>query len=131
MYAVSLTTFVWVSENSYNFSFYNLFYLGATATDSLSAGYRTILIDDCCRGVDLTDIESTKETVLGNHGVIVHSREVKNPFLLSHSYSSPTHSSNNPSTTKATKHRPQHMHRVTFVALFSLNLAQQLTISPF
>lgn len=60
---------------------------GATATDSLSAGYRTVLIDDCCRGVDLTDIESTKETVLGNHGVIVSSREVKNSLFHFHSLS--------------------------------------------
>lgn len=49
---------------------------GATAIDSLSAGYRTVLIDDCCRGVDLQDIETTKENVLNNHGVIVHSKEV-------------------------------------------------------
>lgn len=58
--------------------FFTFFFLiGATATDSLSAGYRTILIDDCCRGVDLQDIETTKETVLNNHGVIVSSREVE------------------------------------------------------
>lgn len=55
--------------------------VGATATDSLSAGYRTVLIDDCCRGVDLQDIESTKETVLGNHGIIVSSKEVKSFFI--------------------------------------------------
>jgi hypothetical protein len=46
--------------------------------DSLSAGYRTILIDDCCRGVDLTDIEATKEGILSNHGIIVQSNEVNN-----------------------------------------------------
>lgn len=46
--------------------------------DSLSAGYRTILIDDCCRGVDLTDIETTKEGILSNHGIIVQSKEVGN-----------------------------------------------------
>ncbi|XP_070498924.1 nicotinamidase isoform X1 [Chironomus tepperi] len=51
--------------------------VGATATDALSAGYRTVLIDDCCRGVDLQDIEATKESVLNSHGVIVHSKEVK------------------------------------------------------
>lgn len=49
---------------------------GATAVDALSAGYRTILIDDCCRGVDLHDIEHTKENVISSHGVIVHSNEV-------------------------------------------------------
>ncbi|KFB41390.1 AGAP001435-PA-like protein [Anopheles sinensis] len=51
--------------------------VGATAIDALSAGYRTILIDDCCRGVDLNDIESTKQTVISSNGVIVSSREVK------------------------------------------------------
>lgn len=51
-------------------------WLGATATDSLSAGYRTVLIDDCCRGVDMQDIEATKEGILGNHGIIVQSKEV-------------------------------------------------------
>lgn len=58
------------------------FILGATASDSLSAGYRTILIDDCCRGVDLNDIEATKDSILGNHGVIVQSKEVRNIICL-------------------------------------------------
>lgn len=53
-----------------------MFFPGATALDSLSAGYRTVLIDDCCRGVDLQDIETTKEGMLSNHGVIVQSKEV-------------------------------------------------------
>lgn len=51
--------------------------VGATAVDALSAGYRTILIDDCCRGVDLRDIESVKGNVNSSYGVIVHSDEVK------------------------------------------------------
>lgn len=42
----------------------------------MSAGYRTILIEDCCRGVDLKDIEHTNNTLLENNGVIVQSREV-------------------------------------------------------
>lgn len=56
--------------------------LGATAVDALSIGYRTILIDDCCRGVDLTDIEKTKNTVVENHGVIVTSNQVKELSVL-------------------------------------------------
>ena len=44
--------------------------------DALSAGYRTILIDDCCRGTDVHDIENTKEKVVNSHGVVVHSNEV-------------------------------------------------------
>lgn len=54
--------------------------LGATAVDALSVGYRTILIDDCCRGTDVHDIEHTKEKVISNHGVVVHSSEVSKDF---------------------------------------------------
>lgn len=50
--------------------------VGATAVDAISSGYRTILIDDCCRGVDLKDIENVKETVVSTNGVIVTSKEV-------------------------------------------------------
>ncbi|PNF27305.1 Nicotinamidase [Cryptotermes secundus] len=51
--------------------------VGATAADALAIGYRTILIDDCSRGVDLKDIEKTKNTVTSNNGVIVDSSQVK------------------------------------------------------
>ncbi|XP_018051812.1 PREDICTED: uncharacterized protein LOC108689532 isoform X2 [Atta colombica] len=51
--------------------------VGATAVDALTSGYRTILIDDCSRGVDLVDIEKTKATVIGSNGVIVNSSQVK------------------------------------------------------
>lgn len=50
---------------------------GATAVDALAIGYRTILLDDCSRGVDLLDIEKTKNTVIENNGVIVNSGDVK------------------------------------------------------
>lgn len=56
--------------------------VGATAIDAISAGYRTILVDDCCRGVDLKDIEHTKETVTSNNGIIVHSKEVNIKIYL-------------------------------------------------
>ncbi|CAB0040831.1 unnamed protein product [Trichogramma brassicae] len=52
--------------------------VGATAVDALVAGYRTVMIDDCCRGVDLDDIERTKSMVAHMHGVIAHSDQVKN-----------------------------------------------------
>ncbi len=58
------------------FFYYNFSCVGATAIDAISAGYRTILIDDCCRGVDLKDIEHTKETVISSNGIIAHSKEV-------------------------------------------------------
>lgn len=51
-------------------------FLGATAADALAIGYRTVLIDDCSRGVDLKDIEKTKNTVTSNNGVIVDSSQV-------------------------------------------------------
>lgn len=51
--------------------------VGATAVDALTSGYRTILIDDCSRGVDLVDIEKTKASVIASNGVIVNSSQVK------------------------------------------------------
>lgn len=50
---------------------------GATIADALAIGYRAILIDDASRGVDLADIESTKNTIIKNNGVIVTSDEVR------------------------------------------------------
>lgn len=50
--------------------------VGATAIDAISSGYRTVLLDDCCRGVDLKDIEHIKESVVTSNGIIVHSKEV-------------------------------------------------------
>uniref|UniRef100_A0A1B6CXZ5 nicotinamidase n=1 Tax=Clastoptera arizonana TaxID=38151 RepID=A0A1B6CXZ5_9HEMI len=49
----------------------------ATTVDALSIGYRTIMVDDCCRGVDLIDIEKTKNNVIANRGIIVNSNQVK------------------------------------------------------
>lgn len=51
--------------------------VGATAADALSSGYRTILIDDCSRGVDLKDIENTKKTIESAHGVIIESKQIR------------------------------------------------------
>lgn len=51
--------------------------VGATAADALASGYRTILIGDCSRGVDLKDIEKTKNIVTSSSGVIVDSSQVK------------------------------------------------------
>lgn len=53
------------------------YFVGATTADALSIGFRTILIDDCCRGVELVDIEKTKNSVIANHGVIVTSSQVR------------------------------------------------------
>lgn len=50
--------------------------VGATAADALAIGYRAILIDDASRGVDLSDIERTKHSIVKNNGVIVSSDEV-------------------------------------------------------
>ncbi|XP_022202218.1 nicotinamidase [Nilaparvata lugens] len=51
--------------------------VGATALDALNIGYRTVLVEDCCRGVDLLDIEKTKNALTEKHCVIVNSNQVK------------------------------------------------------
>ncbi|XP_047034351.1 uncharacterized protein LOC124640575 [Helicoverpa zea] len=50
--------------------------VGATIADALAIGYRSILIDDASRGVDLAGIEKTKATIVNNNGVIVNTDEV-------------------------------------------------------
>lgn len=50
--------------------------VGATAIDAISSGYRTVLVDDCCRGVDLKDIEHIKHSVVESSGIVVHTKEV-------------------------------------------------------
>ena len=57
---------------------------GATAVDALANGYRVILIDDCCRGVDMRDIEKTKNNVMMNNGVIVESTKVSHKKVINH-----------------------------------------------
>ncbi|KAF4526919.1 hypothetical protein B566_EDAN008362 [Ephemera danica] len=51
--------------------------VGATAVDALNLGYRTVLIDDCCRGVNVDDIEATKSSFIADHGIVVDSQQVK------------------------------------------------------
>ena len=48
----------------------------ATALDALSEGFRTIVIEDACRGVDEGDIEKKMAAIRENNGVIVHSSKV-------------------------------------------------------
>jgi hypothetical protein len=78
------TTFSSICRQNSQFDF--LILLGATAIDALSSGYRTVLIDDCCRGVDLQDIETTKESILSDHGIIVQSHEVNTQITNYHNW---------------------------------------------
>lgn len=54
-----------------------MFFAGSTAIDAQTSGFRTVLVEDCCRGVDLLDIEKTKNTICSNHGLVAYSRDVK------------------------------------------------------
>lgn len=51
--------------------------VAATAINSIECGYRTILIDDCCRGTNVDKIDETKQTITSSNGIIVFSEEVK------------------------------------------------------
>lgn len=48
-----------------------------TAIDSLAYGFRTIVIEDCSRGINLIDIDNTRKYILENNGAIVDSSKVK------------------------------------------------------
>ncbi|KAL4230997.1 hypothetical protein ACF0H5_011370 [Mactra antiquata] len=51
--------------------------VGFTSFDSLEHGFRTVLIDDACRGVEEDDIDVTKRKFVESGGIIVHSSQVK------------------------------------------------------
>ncbi|GFQ88567.1 nicotinamidase [Trichonephila clavata] len=55
--------------------------VGYTALHALEHGYRTILVEDACRGVDVKDIEETKRKLVERHGAIVTSDKVRNMVL--------------------------------------------------
>lgn len=48
-----------------------------TAKGAMNHGYRTILVNDCCRGTDLDKIEKAKEHIIANNGIIVDGKMVK------------------------------------------------------
>ena len=53
--------------------------LASTVFHSLELGFRTILIDDCSRGIDGADIDRTFEKIREQNGLVVQSSEVNNP----------------------------------------------------
>ena len=50
--------------------------IGATATHALDEGFRTILVDDACRGVCSTEIEALKQNIIKTNGVVTTSSQV-------------------------------------------------------
>ncbi|XP_029041447.1 nicotinamidase-like [Osmia bicornis bicornis] len=63
----------------------------ATCLDGLRLGYALAVIDDCCRGVDTNNIETTKELIIENGGLITDSNTVlslvnegKRSLIMSH-----------------------------------------------
>ena len=50
--------------------------LGSTARHALEHGFRTVLIEDACRGVAQSDIDRTKEELRALGAIIVDSSEV-------------------------------------------------------
>lgn len=50
--------------------------VGATAADSLAEGFRTTVVVDACRGVDLANIETKMAAIADKHGLIVESAKV-------------------------------------------------------
>lgn len=51
--------------------------VGQSALDAAEAGYRTILVEDCCRGVDLADIDRMRAKLTAKGVVIVNAVDVE------------------------------------------------------
>ena len=54
-------------------------YVGFTAFHAQELGFRTILIDDCSRGITNENINNTFDKIKSQYGCVVQSSEVK-PF---------------------------------------------------
>ncbi|CAH0545751.1 unnamed protein product [Brassicogethes aeneus] len=50
--------------------------VGSTALDSMALGFRTILIEDCCKGVTEQGMAEMKNKILSGNGIVVSSKEV-------------------------------------------------------
>ncbi|TRY67685.1 hypothetical protein TCAL_02948 [Tigriopus californicus] len=51
--------------------------VASTAFHAQELGFRTILIDDCSRGIDMEAINEAKAQIIEDHGLVVNSSEVK------------------------------------------------------
>ena len=56
---------------------YNFNYIAATSADGISLEYRTIYIEDACRGVDTRDIEEQKRKLVQQGAVMIQSKQVR------------------------------------------------------
>ena len=54
----------------------------STAFHAIELGFRTVLIDDCSRGIDVKSIQAAYEKVRNGWGMVLHSREVNNTLVL-------------------------------------------------
>lgn len=52
------------------------FCTGATALHSLEHGFRTVVVEDACRGVSLEDIAATRQKLQRGGAIIVDSSKV-------------------------------------------------------
>ena len=55
---------------------------GYTALDALEHSFRTVIVDDACRGVNAANIEKLKHKFVEQHGVIVKSDQARCLLLL-------------------------------------------------
>lgn len=55
--------------------------VASTAYDGISLNYRTILIEDACRGIDVDGIEAKKKMLIDNGAVVVSAKHVYNMVI--------------------------------------------------
>ncbi|CAL4085364.1 unnamed protein product [Meganyctiphanes norvegica] len=51
--------------------------VAATANHSIEEGYRTILLDNCSKGVCEDDMQTTRDHIIAKNGIVVQSHQVK------------------------------------------------------
>ena len=61
----------------------DLYFSASTAFHALELGFRTMVIEDCSRGIDENSIKAAYEKVRKGWGLIVHSSEVETNLTFS------------------------------------------------
>ena len=63
---------------------FSLLFSASTAFHALELGFRTVLVDDCSRGIDEIDIKNSFERIRAQNGLVVQSHEVrfKEPYTV-------------------------------------------------
>ena len=84
MFADCAQIFVLVEQKNYYIIFYLFTFEASTVFDAQDLGYRVILVEDACKGINPEKVNETIQSIRENNGLVINSREVNlsQPVLI-------------------------------------------------